>query len=73
MYVLYIPRMCCNSYFFVRSVLWLCQVDILEYIHENEYVHADIKAANLMLGYRDPEKVRTMYSISPLGILQAHS
>ncbi|XP_054885844.1 serine/threonine-protein kinase VRK2 [Poeciliopsis prolifica] len=32
-------------------------VDVLEYIHENEYVHADIKAANLMLGYRDPEKV----------------
>lgn len=32
-------------------------MDILEYIHENEYVHADIKAANLMLGYRDPEQV----------------
>ncbi|XP_074503096.1 serine/threonine-protein kinase VRK2 isoform X1 [Sebastes fasciatus] len=32
-------------------------VDVLEYIHENEYVHADIKAANLMLGYRDPEQV----------------
>ncbi|XP_029963030.1 serine/threonine-protein kinase VRK1-like [Salarias fasciatus] len=32
-------------------------VDALEYIHENEYVHADIKAANLMLGYTDPEQV----------------
>ncbi|KAM3606910.1 uncharacterized protein V6R79_025362 [Siganus canaliculatus] len=32
-------------------------VDVLEYIHENEYVHGDIKAANLMLGYRDPEQV----------------
>lgn len=39
------------------SVLGLCQVSVLEYIHENEYVHADIKAANLMLGYRDPEQV----------------
>ncbi|XP_026210411.1 serine/threonine-protein kinase VRK2 isoform X2 [Anabas testudineus] len=41
------------------TVLQLGQVlvDVLEYIHENEYVHADIKAANLMLGYRDPEKV----------------
>ncbi|XP_035770805.1 serine/threonine-protein kinase VRK1-like [Neolamprologus brichardi] len=41
------------------TVLQLGQrlVDILEYIHENEYVHADIKAANLMLGYRDPEQV----------------
>lgn len=35
----------------------LLQVNVLEYIHENEYVHADIKAANLMLGYRDPEQV----------------
>lgn len=33
------------------------QLDVLEYIHDNEYVHADIKAANLMLGYTDPEKV----------------
>uniref|UniRef100_A0A673ADS0 VRK serine/threonine kinase 2 n=1 Tax=Sphaeramia orbicularis TaxID=375764 RepID=A0A673ADS0_9TELE len=32
-------------------------VDVLEYIHENEYVHADIKAANLMQGHRDPEQV----------------
>ncbi|KAM6915863.1 serine/threonine-protein kinase VRK1-like [Xenentodon cancila] len=41
------------------TVLWLGQrlVDVLEYIHENEYVHADIKAANLMLGYREPEQV----------------
>ncbi|XP_067384585.1 serine/threonine-protein kinase VRK1-like isoform X2 [Channa argus] len=41
------------------TVLQLGQglVDVLEYIHENEYVHADIKAANLMLGYRDPDKV----------------
>ncbi|XP_056465254.1 serine/threonine-protein kinase VRK1-like [Gadus chalcogrammus] len=32
-------------------------LDVLEYIHDHEYVHADIKAANLMLGYTDPEKV----------------
>ncbi|XP_043992418.1 serine/threonine-protein kinase VRK1-like isoform X1 [Gambusia affinis] len=32
-------------------------VDVLEYIHENEYVHADIKASNLMLGYRDQDQV----------------
>ncbi|XP_005795290.1 serine/threonine-protein kinase VRK2 isoform X1 [Xiphophorus maculatus] len=32
-------------------------VDVLEYIHENEYVHADIKAANIMLGYRDLDQV----------------
>ncbi|XP_034537786.1 serine/threonine-protein kinase VRK1-like [Notolabrus celidotus] len=41
------------------TVLQLGQglVSVLEYIHEHEYVHADIKAANLMLGYRDPEQV----------------
>ncbi|XP_022062500.1 serine/threonine-protein kinase VRK2 isoform X1 [Acanthochromis polyacanthus] len=41
------------------TVLQLGQrlVDVLQYIHENEYVHADIKAANLMRGYRDPEQV----------------
>ncbi|XP_046884653.1 serine/threonine-protein kinase VRK2 isoform X2 [Hypomesus transpacificus] len=32
-------------------------LDVLEYIHENEYVHADVKASNLMLGYRDPSEV----------------
>ncbi|KAM4615455.1 serine/threonine-protein kinase VRK1-like [Polymixia lowei] len=32
-------------------------VDVLEYIHDNEYVHADIKAANLMLGHQDPDTV----------------
>lgn len=32
-------------------------VDVLQYIHENEYVHADIKAANLMQGHRDPHQV----------------
>ncbi|XP_013876946.1 serine/threonine-protein kinase VRK2 isoform X2 [Austrofundulus limnaeus] len=41
------------------TVLQLGQrlVDVLEYIHENEYVHADIKPANLMLGYKDSEQV----------------
>lgn len=35
-------------------------MDVLEYIHENEYVHGDIKAANLLLGYRNPERVSTV-------------
>lgn len=37
--------------------LGVLMLDVLEYIHDNEYVHADIKAANLLLGYRDPKKV----------------
>ncbi|XP_059515742.1 serine/threonine-protein kinase VRK2 isoform X4 [Myotis daubentonii] len=32
-------------------------LDVLEYIHENEYVHGDIKAANLLLGYKNPDQV----------------
>ncbi|KAL0964436.1 hypothetical protein UPYG_G00323820 [Umbra pygmaea] len=48
-------------------------LDVLEYIHENEYVHADIKAANLMLGHTDPDKVYLAdyglsYRYSPDGV-----
>ncbi|KAK7904002.1 hypothetical protein WMY93_016609 [Mugilogobius chulae] len=32
-------------------------LDTLEYIHKHEYVHADIKASNLMLSYSDPSQV----------------
>ncbi|XP_029973536.1 serine/threonine-protein kinase VRK1-like isoform X2 [Salarias fasciatus] len=37
--------------------LGLRVLDILEYIHDHEYVHADIKASNLMLSHNDPNKV----------------
>ncbi|XP_068451637.1 serine/threonine-protein kinase VRK1 isoform X2 [Clinocottus analis] len=37
--------------------LGLRLLDVLEYIHEHEYVHADIKASNLMLSYKDPNQV----------------
>uniref|UniRef100_A0A8B9FU56 non-specific serine/threonine protein kinase n=1 Tax=Amazona collaria TaxID=241587 RepID=A0A8B9FU56_9PSIT len=32
-------------------------LDILEYIHEHEYVHGDIKASNLLLSYKNPNQV----------------
>ncbi|XP_077138877.1 serine/threonine-protein kinase VRK2 isoform X2 [Ranitomeya variabilis] len=32
-------------------------LDILEYIHEHEYVHGDIKAGNILLHASDPNKV----------------
>ncbi|XP_074062731.1 serine/threonine-protein kinase VRK2 [Macrotis lagotis] len=38
-------------------LLGVRMLDVLEYIHENEYVHGDIKAANLLLGYRNPHQV----------------
>ncbi|XP_037663059.1 serine/threonine-protein kinase VRK2 isoform X2 [Choloepus didactylus] len=37
--------------------LGIRMLDVLEYIHENEYIHGDIKAANLLLGYKNPEQV----------------
>lgn len=37
--------------------LGLRLLDILEYIHDHEYVHADIKASNLMLSHTDPNQV----------------
>lgn len=32
-------------------------MDVLEYIHEKGYAHGDIKAANLLTGYKDPHQV----------------
>ncbi|XP_044292498.1 serine/threonine-protein kinase VRK1 isoform X2 [Varanus komodoensis] len=32
-------------------------LDVLEYVHEHEYVHGDIKASNLLLGYKAPHQV----------------
>ncbi|ELK01193.1 Serine/threonine-protein kinase VRK1 [Pteropus alecto] len=32
-------------------------LDILEYIHEHEYVHGDIKASNLLLSCKNPDQV----------------
>ncbi|XP_054051201.1 serine/threonine-protein kinase VRK2 isoform X1 [Rissa tridactyla] len=49
----------CGSRFKKDTVLQLGarMLDTLEYIHENEYVHGDIKAANLLLGYTNPHEV----------------
>ncbi|NWW86941.1 VRK2 kinase, partial [Rhynochetos jubatus] len=49
----------CGSRFKKETVLQLGarMLDTLEYIHENEYVHGDIKAANLLLGYTSPHEV----------------
>ncbi|KAM8833009.1 serine/threonine-protein kinase VRK1 isoform 1-T2 [Synchiropus picturatus] len=55
--------------------LGLRLLDILEYIHEHEYVHADIKASNLMLHYKDPNQVYLAdyglaYRYAPGGVLK---
>lgn len=45
-------RYCINLFYMMLS-----QLDILEYIHEHEYVHGDIKASNLLLSYKNPDQV----------------
>ncbi|XP_040268217.1 serine/threonine-protein kinase VRK1 isoform X1 [Bufo bufo] len=37
--------------------LGLRLIDILEYVHEHEYVHGDIKASNLLLHHKHPDQV----------------
>uniref|UniRef100_A0A8B9J3W3 non-specific serine/threonine protein kinase n=1 Tax=Astyanax mexicanus TaxID=7994 RepID=A0A8B9J3W3_ASTMX len=53
--------------------LGLKLLDILEYIHDHEYVHADIKASNLLLSYKNPNQVYLVdyglaYRYSPDGV-----
>uniref|UniRef100_A0A8C5N5C0 Serine/threonine-protein kinase VRK1 n=1 Tax=Leptobrachium leishanense TaxID=445787 RepID=A0A8C5N5C0_9ANUR len=53
--------------------LGLRLIDILEYIHEHEYVHADIKASNLLLHHKNPDQVYLVdyglaYRYSPQGV-----
>ncbi|KAJ8411813.1 hypothetical protein AAFF_G00154510 [Aldrovandia affinis] len=57
--------------------LGLRLLDILEYIHEHEYVHADIKASNLLLSYKNPNQVYLVdyglaYRYSPEGVLKEY-
>lgn len=57
--------------------LGLRMLDTLEYIHEHEYVHADIKASNLMLSHRDPNQVYLVdyglaYRYCPEGVLKEY-
>uniref|UniRef100_A0AAR2J818 non-specific serine/threonine protein kinase n=1 Tax=Pygocentrus nattereri TaxID=42514 RepID=A0AAR2J818_PYGNA len=53
--------------------LGLKLLDILEYIHAHEYVHADIKASNLLLSHKNPNQVYLVdyglaYRFSPDGV-----
>ncbi|MBN3294851.1 VRK1 kinase, partial [Amia calva] len=55
--------------------LGLRLLDILEYIHEHEYVHADIKASNLLLSHKNPNQVYLVdyglaYRYSPEGVMK---
>lgn len=55
-----LQKICDQSGTFKKSTvlqLGTRMLDVLEYIHEHEYVHGDIKAANLLLGYSNPDRV----------------
>ncbi|KAM4541779.1 serine/threonine-protein kinase VRK1 [Odontesthes bonariensis] len=57
--------------------LGLRLLDVLEFIHEHEYVHADIKASNLMLSHSDPDQVYLLdyglaYRYAPDGVLKEY-
>ncbi|XP_039994147.1 serine/threonine-protein kinase VRK1 isoform X2 [Xiphias gladius] len=69
----------CGKMFPRKLVLQLSLrlLDILEYIHDHEYVHADIKASNLMLSHSDPNQVYLVdyglaYRYSPDGVLKEY-
>ncbi|XP_067938930.1 serine/threonine-protein kinase VRK1-like isoform X2 [Watersipora subatra] len=49
----------CNKKFPLKIVLTVALqvLEVLEYLHTNDYVHADIKAANLLLGLKDSHQV----------------
>lgn len=57
--------------------LGLRLLDTLEFIHEHEYVHADIKASNLLLSHSDPNQVYLVdyglaYRYAPDGVLKEY-
>uniref|UniRef100_A0A8C5NBW8 non-specific serine/threonine protein kinase n=1 Tax=Gouania willdenowi TaxID=441366 RepID=A0A8C5NBW8_GOUWI len=69
----------CNRRFPRKLVLQLGLrlLDILEYIHDHEYVHADIKASNLMLSHSDLNQVFLVdyglaYRYAPDGVLKVY-
>lgn len=59
-----------NSRHQYNLMYFFLQLDVLEYIHENEYVHGDIKAANLLLGYKNPDRVNIILSLLSLRVLK---
>ena len=51
-------------FFFMYNCMF--QLDALEYIHENSYVHADVKASNCLLGYKAGKSDSDVVCINPV-------
>ena len=47
-------------------ILLFEQIDALQYLHESEYVHADIKAANILQGYQKTDQVWKIFTVDEL-------
>ena len=45
----------CSNVFFV-------QLEALEFIHEKEYVHADVKGSNILTGFANLKEVSCLFT-----------
>ncbi|XP_022330674.2 serine/threonine-protein kinase VRK1-like [Crassostrea virginica] len=65
----------CGKKFAKETVLalGLRMVDALEYLHENGYVHADIKASNMLLGFNNKQELQDQVYLVDYGLALKYS
>ncbi|XP_056021256.1 serine/threonine-protein kinase VRK1-like [Ostrea edulis] len=65
----------CGKQFSKETVLalGLRMVDALEYLHENGYVHADIKASNILLGFDNKQEQQDQVYLVDYGLVLKYS
>lgn len=65
----------CGKHFAKETVLalGLRMIDALEYLHENGYVHADIKASNILLGFSNQQQLQDQVFLVDYGLALKYS